>query len=105
MTTGKSEATSLPNAQFAASLHRALKEGKPVFVDFWATWCKNCLVMDRTTFKDQEVQRRLAEFVSVRYQAELPNELPAKEVLERFGAIGLPTYVVLVPANQAAASP
>ena len=105
MTTGKSEATSLPNAQFAASLHRALKEGKPVFVDFWATWCKNCLVMDRTTFKDQDVQRRLAEFVSVRYQAELPNELPAKEVLERFGAIGLPTYVVLVPANQAAASP
>ncbi|MFH0952727.1 MAG: cytochrome c biogenesis protein CcdA [Verrucomicrobiota bacterium] len=83
----------------ADGLRRARDEGKPVFIDFWATWCKNCLVMEKTTFKDPEVQARLKEFVTVRYDAESPNESPAREALDRFGAIGLPTYVVLVPKS------
>jgi len=80
-------------------LSRALKEGKPVFIDFWATWCKNCIAMDKTTFKDPEVRRRLEGFVEIKYQAEKPNEPPAKDVLDAFKVIGLPTYVVLVPKS------
>jgi hypothetical protein len=33
----------------------------------------------------------------VKFQAENPDEPPAKDVMKRFSAIGLPTYVVLEP--------
>ncbi len=81
----------------AAALRRGIEERKPVVVDFWATWCKNCLAMDRTTLKDERVQARLSEMIFVKYQAEQPDLPPAKEVLDRFGVIGLPTYILLKP--------
>jgi hypothetical protein len=36
----------------------------------------------------------------VKYDAEQPNELPARAVLDYFGVMGLPTYVVLNPNKQ-----
>jgi len=80
-----------------AGLEKAKKEGKPVMIDFWATWCKNCLVMDATTFKDDEVIAKLEDYVLVKYKAENLKESPTKEILDYLGVIGLPTYVVLVP--------
>ena len=53
--------------------------------------------MEATTFKDAEVERRLAAFAVIKYQAEKPNEEPAKAILDRYGAVGLPTYVILRP--------
>ncbi len=84
-----------PAAEFARQLAAARAAGKPVFIDFWATWCKNCHAMDATTFKDPAVVQRLAAFVVIKYQAEKPNEEPAKSILDRYGAVGLPTYSVL----------
>ena len=87
------------DAALVNGLNRAQKEGKPVFIDFWATWCKNCLVMDKTTFKDPDVRKKLENFVMVKYQAEKPNEPPAKNALDAFKVIGLPTYMILVPKS------
>ena len=39
-------------SSMAAGLDAAKREQKPVLIDLWATWCKNCLVMDNTTLKD-----------------------------------------------------
>ena len=36
----------------------AERENKPVLIDMWATWCKNCLVMDKTTLEDADGRRR-----------------------------------------------
>lgn len=82
---------------FGRALREAYTAGQPVFIDFWATWCKNCLVMDRTTFKDPDVRARLAKYRMIKFQAEFADEPPASEVLDYFKAIGLPTYVVLMP--------
>jgi thiol:disulfide interchange protein len=79
----------------AQALQEAHAAGKPVFVDFAASWCKNCEAMDLTVFNQTNVQRRLKDFVVVRYQAERPNESPAREVLDHFNVLGLPTYLVL----------
>jgi thiol:disulfide interchange protein len=78
-------------------LETALRQEKPVLVDFWATWCKNCKVMDATTFRDPAVEERLGEYILVKYQAEDPEAGETKEVLDRFGVVGLPTYIVLEP--------
>lgn len=93
-----SELADRSGQELATALQRSLAEGKPVFIDFWATWCKNCHAMEKTTFRDPEVLAQLDRFIVVKYQAEVPNESPAREVLDHFGAVGLPTYVVLVPA-------
>ncbi len=87
--------TSLPVA-----LHIAARENKPVFIDFWATWCKNCTAMDKTTFQDSDVRKRLEKYVILRYQAEKPNQQPVKDVLDYFAVKGLPTYVILQPGTQ-----
>jgi thiol:disulfide interchange protein len=84
-------------ANLAAGLAEAERTGKPVLVDLWATWCKSCLTMDKTTLRDPEVTSALAGYVKVKFQAEDPESPPAKDVMKRFGAIGLPTYVVLKP--------
>ena len=70
-----------------------------MLVDLWATWCKNCLTMDKTTLADPAVKTTLDGYVKVKFQAERPDEPPAREVMERFKAIGLPTYVILRPLN------
>jgi thiol:disulfide interchange protein len=76
-------------------LQEARINGRPVFVDFAASWCKNCEAMDFTVFNQSNVQRRLKDFIEVRYQAERPNESPTREILDHFNVLGLPTYLVL----------
>ena len=73
----------------------ALASNKPVFIDFKASWCKNCEAMDAAVFTQEAVRRELSDFVVVQYEAERPNEPPAREMLDRFGILGLPSYVVL----------
>jgi len=81
----------------AAGLAAARREHRTVLIDMWATWCKNCLVMDRTTLANADVTSALTGYVKIKYQAEQPDASPAKDVMKRFDAIGLPTYVILRP--------
>jgi len=83
----------------AKALEEARAQHLPVFIDFGASWCKNCVAMDSTVFPTSDVKQQLEKFVVVRYNAEKPNDPPAKYVLNQFDVIGLPTYVVLLPDN------
>jgi thiol:disulfide interchange protein len=78
-------------------LAAAKRENKPVLIDMWATWCKNCLTMDKTTLASDEVKSTLANYVKIKYQAEDPDAQPAKGIMQRFSAPGLPAYAVLRP--------
>lgn len=84
-------------SNIAAGIAAAERESKPVLIDFWATWCKSCLTMDKTTLKDPAVSAALTNYVKIKFQAENPDEPPASDFMKRFGAIGLPTYVILKP--------
>jgi cytochrome c biogenesis protein CcdA/DsbC/DsbD-like thiol-disulfide interchange protein len=83
----------------AAGLATAKREQKPVLIDMWATWCKNCLTMDKTTLARADVKAALSCYVKIKFQAEQPDVSPAKDVMKRFDAVGLPTYVILRPKS------
>jgi thiol:disulfide interchange protein len=85
------------HSTLSAGLAQAEREGKPVLVDMWATWCKNCLTMDKTTLVDPTVKQALDGYVKIKFQAEQPDEPPAVDVMKRFKAVGLPAYVILKP--------
>jgi len=84
-------------ASMDAGLDTAKRGRQPVLIDMWATWCKNCLTMDVTTMKAPEVVAALGGYVKIKFQAEDPDREPARAVMQRFGAVGLPTYVILRP--------
>ncbi|MEQ1871655.1 MAG: cytochrome c biogenesis protein CcdA [Vicinamibacterales bacterium] len=83
------------HASLAEGLATAEREGKPVLVDMWATWCKNCLVMDGTTLKNPDVISALSGYVKVKFQAEDPDDQNVAQVMQALNAKGLPTYVIL----------
>jgi thiol:disulfide interchange protein DsbD len=85
------------HASLAEGLETARRENKPVLIDMWATWCKNCLTMDKTTLATSEVQSALTGFVKIKYQAEDPDVEPTRGVMQRFSAPGLPAYAILRP--------
>ena len=51
----------------------AEREQKPVLIDFWATWCKNCLTMDKTTCRIPALTAALKDYVKIKFQAEDPD--------------------------------
>jgi thioredoxin:protein disulfide reductase len=85
------------HSSLAEGLAAAKRENKPVLIDVWATWCKNCLTMDRTTLASDAVKSALSGYVKIKYQAEDPDAQPAKDLLQRLSAPGLPAYAILKP--------
>ena len=83
------------NKGLAEALTLARAEGRPVFIDFWASWCKNCKAMEMTTFKDAVVKERMAPYLFIKYVAEDPQDQDTRAVMEHFGVQGLPTFAVL----------
>jgi thioredoxin:protein disulfide reductase len=102
LATAPGTATALEGSDqtLAAALREARSTGQAVFVDFAASWCKNCEAMDLAVFSQSNVQQRMKNFVVVRYRAERPNESPARDVLDHFKVLGLPTYLVLAPNSK-----
>jgi thiol:disulfide interchange protein len=60
--------------------------------------------MEHSTFSADSVKKKLAGYHEVRFQAEHPNESPAKDVLDHFKVMGLPSFVVLTPESRQVAS-
>jgi len=75
-----------------AALSKAKKEGKDVFLDSYAPWCKPCKKMDRV-FRNKKVAGFYNEhFVSVKVNVDIPE---GKEIAEQFGIVFLPTMLIM----------
>jgi thiol:disulfide interchange protein len=85
------------HSSLAEGLATAKREKKPVLIDAWATWCKNCLTMDKTTLASEDVKQALSGYVKIKFQAEDLDAQPAKQILQRMSAAGLPAYAILKP--------
>lgn len=65
---------------------------RPVLVDCWASWCKNCTAMESTTLNDARVKAKLGKFTMVRLRAENIRELIATPGFGK--VIGLPAFAI-----------
>ncbi len=73
---------------------RALRESKPMIVDFTAAWCGACKELDKATFSAPPVGVELGRFVAVRVDATNDEDPNVGAALQRFGVRGLPTVVI-----------
>ncbi len=80
---------------FSSQLAAALKENRPVFVDFTAAWCVNCKVNEKTVLATEPVQRALREKNAIFLTADWTDGAEdITRILKQFGRAGVPLYVV-----------
>jgi thiol:disulfide interchange protein DsbD len=73
-----------------ADLDAILKSaGKPVMLDFYADWCVSCKEMERFTFSDAGVQKKLAGALLLKADV-TANDAQDRELLMRFSLFGPP---------------
>jgi tetratricopeptide (TPR) repeat protein len=84
------------SGDFASALARAAKAKKLVFIDFYATWCGPCKMMDRTAYSDSSVAQVAASFVNRKVDAEKGEGIA---LAQRYRIDAYPTLVVVDPAG------
>jgi thioredoxin:protein disulfide reductase len=77
-----------------AARQRALRENKPLLVDFTAAWCGACKQLDRETFSVPAVGSEMGRFVAVKVDATNDDDPKVEATLARFNVRGLPTVLI-----------
>jgi thiol:disulfide interchange protein DsbD len=89
----KFESTPFTRVTSIAELERAVANAaKPVLLDFYADWCVTCKEMERLTFQDRKVKKRLSRMLLL--QADVTaNSAEDAALLRRFGLFGPPGII------------
>lgn len=80
-----------------AALKKALAEGRPVMIDFYATWCAACKELDEKTYTDPRVIEKAQGFVNLKADFTKVVEVDADPTAKRFAIKGLPTVIFFNP--------
>jgi thiol:disulfide interchange protein DsbD len=79
----------------AAQVAKLNASGKPLLVNFTASWCLTCLVNERNAFNDSAVQEVFRNKGVTLMKGDWTNRDPAiTQALAAFGRAGVPLYVV-----------
>jgi thiol:disulfide interchange protein len=77
--------------KFQSVLAKSLKQSKPVFLDFTASWCAPCKLMDKRVFTDKNIITYLNEnFINYKIDAD---EDIGKELTLRYSVTAIPTLL------------
>jgi len=82
-----------------AVLEKAVSEGRPVVIDFFADWCVPCHHLDRYTYSNSRVVEVLEPFERVKIDMTRMETPENQALIERFGLDGVPTVVFLDAAG------
>ncbi|MGO9437992.1 MAG: thioredoxin family protein, partial [Terracidiphilus sp.] len=84
----------------AETVARYRSQGRPVFVDFTASWCLSCQVNERVALSQPEVQKAFADANVVLLRADWTQHDEAiGNTLEALGRSGVPAYVLYAPGE------
>jgi len=79
----------------AARVEELKSSGKPLLVNFTASWCLTCLVNERNAFADPDVQQIFRSKNVTLMKGDWTKRDPAiTKALSQFGRAGVPLYVV-----------
>jgi thiol:disulfide interchange protein DsbD len=68
------------------------RAGRPVMLDFYADWCASCKEMERLTFRDEKVRKRLGAILLLQVDV-TANSAEDAAILKRFGLFGPPGII------------
>jgi len=77
--------------KFEAVLAKSVREHKPVFIDFYATWCGPCKLMDERVYTSKPTIEYLNESF-VNYKVDTDSDL-GKQLSGQYSVTALPTLL------------
>jgi thiol:disulfide interchange protein DsbD len=84
----------------ADAVSRYQSQGRPVFVDFTASWCLSCQVNERVALRQPEVQQAFRSANVVLMRADWTRHDEAiTQALTALGRSGVPAYALYIPGN------
>jgi thiol:disulfide interchange protein/DsbC/DsbD-like thiol-disulfide interchange protein len=84
----------------AEAVQKYRSQGRPVFVDFTASWCLSCQVNERVALGKPEVKKAFADANVVLMRADWTRyDDSITQALNQLGRSGVPTYAIYVPGE------
>lgn len=75
-------------------VEKAVAEGQPVFIDFYADWCAACHELEEKTYTNPEFVQISKAFKLIKVNATVDNEQTEK-ILKKYQVQGLPTVLFI----------
>jgi thiol:disulfide interchange protein DsbD len=83
-----------------ALLDQALKDNRPVLVDWTADWCINCRVLEATVLSSADLRRTIIGQNAVLLRADLSQDNPPAAALnQKLGSQSIPVLAIFSPAR------
>lgn len=80
---------------FERAMAQAKKSGKPVFVDFFATWCGPCKALDAKVFPDARVVKAARSYIMVKVDAD-----KRPDIIKKYNVQGYPSLGFFSPSGK-----
>lgn len=85
---------------FPAALAEAKRTGKPIFVDFYTTWCGPCKYLDAVTYKHPRFVAESKKWVMVKVDAE--KNAANTQLARKYKVDGFPSMIFLQSSGKEA---
>lgn len=81
------------SGSFSSNLAKAKSENKPVFLDFYTTWCAPCKYLDQDVFSHKSVYDYFNDnFINIKIDAD---KSEGQKLKDKYGVYAYPTLIYL----------